>query len=159
MGNTPTISPHPDRGLSHAEAEMRRNAGLSAGAPKAAGRTKWEIVLHHSFTFFNLVFVILAVLLLLGGSSVKNMGFLPVAACNTLIGIFQELKSKRTIDKMTLLSVHRYTVIRETAPKLSIAVETLRRWVEQAEVDIGKKPGVPTDAQEQIRKLKRGTRS
>ena len=49
----------------------------------------------------------------------------------------------------------RYTVIRETAPKLSIAVETLRRWVEQAEVDIGKKPGVPTDAQEQIRKLKR----
>ena len=49
----------------------------------------------------------------------------------------------------------RYTVIRETAPKLSIATETLRRWVEQAEVDTGKKPGVPTDAQEQIRKLKR----
>ena len=49
----------------------------------------------------------------------------------------------------------RYTVIRQTAPKLSIAVETLRRWVEQAEVDTGKKPGVPTDAQEQIRKLKR----
>lgn len=38
----------------------------------------------------------------------------------------------------------RYVVIRETAPKLSIATETLRRWVEQAEVDTGKKPGVPT---------------
>ena len=49
----------------------------------------------------------------------------------------------------------RYVVIRETAPKLSIAVETLRRWVEQAEVDTGKKSGVPTDVQEQIRKLKR----
>ena len=49
----------------------------------------------------------------------------------------------------------RYVVIRETAPKLSIATETLRRWVEQAEVDTGKKPGVPTDAQEEIRKLKR----
>jgi len=49
----------------------------------------------------------------------------------------------------------RYVVIRETAPKLSIATETLRRWVEQAEVDTGKKSGVPTDAQEQIRKLKR----
>src|SRR5690625_158447 len=49
----------------------------------------------------------------------------------------------------------RYVVIRETAPKLSIATEALRRWVEQAEVDTGKKSGVPTDAQEQIRKLQR----
>ncbi|PXA77360.1 hypothetical protein DCC26_08335 [Auritidibacter sp. NML120779] len=49
----------------------------------------------------------------------------------------------------------RYVVIRETAPKLSIATEMLRGWVEQAEVDTGKKSGVPTDAQEQIRKLKR----
>jgi transposase len=49
----------------------------------------------------------------------------------------------------------RYTVIRETAPKLSIAVETLRRWVEQAEVDAGKKSGVSTDAQAELRKLKR----
>ena len=49
----------------------------------------------------------------------------------------------------------RYVVIRETAPKLSVAVETLRRWVEQAEVDAGKQPGVRTEAQEEIRKLKR----
>ncbi|HIY85778.1 MAG TPA: transposase [Candidatus Yaniella excrementavium] len=49
----------------------------------------------------------------------------------------------------------RYTVIRQTAPKLSIATETLRRWVEQAEVDTGKKSGVPTDALAEIRKLKR----
>ncbi|PXA78530.1 hypothetical protein DCC26_07385, partial [Auritidibacter sp. NML120779] len=49
----------------------------------------------------------------------------------------------------------RYVVIRETAPKLSIATQTLRRWVEQAEVDTGQKSGVSTDAQAQIRKLKR----
>lgn len=49
----------------------------------------------------------------------------------------------------------RYVVIRETAPKLSIATETLRRWLEQAEVDAGKKPGVRTEAQGEIRKLKR----
>lgn len=49
----------------------------------------------------------------------------------------------------------RYVVMRETAPKLSIAAETLRRWVEQAEVDAGKQPGVRTAAQEEIRKLKR----
>ena len=49
----------------------------------------------------------------------------------------------------------RYVVIREIAPKLSIATQTLRRWVEQAEVDTGQKSGVSTDAQAQIRKLKR----
>lgn len=49
----------------------------------------------------------------------------------------------------------RYVVIREIAPKLGIAPETLRRWVNQTEADAGAKPGVPTDAQEQIRKHKR----
>src|SRR5690625_5789955 len=49
----------------------------------------------------------------------------------------------------------RYTVIRQTAPKLSTATEMLRRCVEQAEVDTGKKSRAPTDAQAEIRKLKR----
>lgn len=42
----------------------------------------------------------------------------------------------------------RYVVIKEIAPKLSIATETLRRWVEQAEIDAGDKPGVTTSAAE-----------
>ena len=116
MGNSPTISPnspHPEQGLSHAEAEARREAGLCAGIPKAAGRSKGEIILRHSFTFFNLVFVILAALLLLGGSSVKNMGFLPVAACNTLIGIVQELRAKRAVDKLTLIAARPVRILRE----------------------------------------------
>ena len=116
MGNTPTISPnspHPEQGLTHGEAEERREAGLCAGIPKAASRTKWEIVLHHSFTFFNLVFVILAALLLFGGSSVKNMGFLPVAACNTLIGIVQELRAKQAVDKLTLIAARPVRILRE----------------------------------------------
>ena len=118
MGNSPTISPnspHPEQGLSHAEAEARREAGLCAGIPKAAGRSKGEIILHHSFTFFNLVFVILAALLLLGGSSVKNMGFLPVAACNTLIGIVQELRAKQAVDKLTLIAARPVRILREGA--------------------------------------------
>src|SRR5699024_855660 len=49
----------------------------------------------------------------------------------------------------------RYTVIRKTAPRVRIATETLRRGVERAEVDTGKKPGVPTDALAEIRKHKR----
>ena len=49
----------------------------------------------------------------------------------------------------------RFVVIKEIAPKLSIATETLRRWVEQAEIDTGTRPGVSSDAQAEIRRLKR----
>lgn len=52
-------------------------------------------------------------------------------------------------------ALSRYRVIKEIAPKLSIATETLRRWVEQAEVDAGDKPGVTSSAAEEIRRLKR----
>lgn len=48
-----------------------------------------------------------------------------------------------------------YQVIKVTAPKLNISVESLRRWVEQASIDQGAKPGVTTDAQAEIRRLKR----
>lgn len=49
----------------------------------------------------------------------------------------------------------RYQVIKLTAPKLNVSVEALRRWVEQADIDAGAKPGMTTDAQEEIRRLKR----
>lgn len=48
-----------------------------------------------------------------------------------------------------------YQVIKLTAPKLNISVEALRRWVEQARVDTGVKPGVTSEAHSEIRRLKR----
>ena len=49
----------------------------------------------------------------------------------------------------------RYTIIRETAQKLGVSTEGLRRWVLQSEIDSGKMPGVTRDAAEEIRRLKR----
>lgn len=49
----------------------------------------------------------------------------------------------------------RFQAIREVAPKLGVANETLRRWVNQAQVDSGERPGVSTGEREEIRKLKR----
>lgn len=48
-----------------------------------------------------------------------------------------------------------FMVIKETAAKLSIAVETLRRWVEQAEIDAGAKPGVSISESSELRRLRR----
>lgn len=49
----------------------------------------------------------------------------------------------------------RYQAIKLVAPKLNIASETLRRWIERAEIDAGSKPGPSTDTQAELRRLKR----
>lgn len=49
----------------------------------------------------------------------------------------------------------RFTVIRETASKLGVSTESLRRWCDSADVDAGRRPGLTTDAAEEIRRLKR----
>ncbi len=100
---------HPDTGLTHAQAAQRSAAGL----PQPVGKKESEIILTHCFTFFNLIFLILAAMLVIGRSTVLNMGFLLVAAINTVIGIVQEIRAKRAVDKLTLVSRQDVTVIRE----------------------------------------------
>ena len=65
----------PTLGLTDEQVQSR----TPAGKPVYSGKSEKEIVLTHCFTFFNLIFVILAVMLVVGGSSPLNMGFLVVA--------------------------------------------------------------------------------
>ena len=86
-----------------------------AGTPMSSGKSEKEIILTHIFTFFNLVFAVLAVMLVIGGSSVLNMGFLVVAVVNTVIGIIQEIRAKRAVEKLTLVAERPVAVIRDGA--------------------------------------------
>ena len=63
-------------------------------------------------TLFNLINVILFVLLLLVGSY-KNLLFIGVVFFNTIIGIIQEIRSKRSVDKLTILTESKVTVVRD----------------------------------------------
>ena len=99
----------PGEGLTSQQAAQR----TPAGTPKPTGKTEQEIILTHCFTFFNLIFVILAAMLVIGRSSVMNMGFLMVAAINTVIGIVQEIRAKRAVDKLTLVAARPVMVIRD----------------------------------------------
>lgn len=99
----------PDQGLTSEQAAQRK----SAGTPKPTGRTEQEILLAHCFTFFNLIFLLLAVLLVIGRSTVMNMGFLLVAAINTVIGIVQEIRAKRAVDRLTLVAARPVMVVRD----------------------------------------------
>lgn len=103
----------PVRGLTSAQAEQRIAEGLGAGQTGNTGKSEKEIILRHTLTFFNLVFIVLAVLLIVGKSTVMNMGFLGVVVVNTVIGIFQEIRAKRAVDKLSLVARRPVKIVRD----------------------------------------------
>ncbi len=102
----------PAVGLSAAQVQERKEKGWANGSVKSASRSEKEIILENIVTFFNLVFVVLAVVLALSGSSIKNMTFMVVVICNAAIGCFQEIRAKRAVDKLTLVAAQQVMTLR-----------------------------------------------
>ncbi len=107
------VAASPEQGLTREQVSCRLANGLDNATPKSASKTEKQIVLENCFTFFNLVFIILAVFLVIGGSSIKNMTFLIVVLCNTCIGIYQEIRAKRAVDKLTLVAAQQVRTVRD----------------------------------------------
>ena len=99
-------------GLTDAQAEQRRAAGQTNQPPRSPTKTTAEIVRDNLCTYFNLVFLILAVMLALVGSWL-NMTFLGVVAANALIGIVQQLRAKKAVDELTLVANRPVRCLRE----------------------------------------------
>lgn len=102
-----------DMGLTQAQAQARLEAGWGNDPGKQAGRTNLQILRDCCFTYFNLVFVIMAALMLAVGSSVLNLTFMVVVVVNTAIGCIQQLRAKGAVDKLTLVAQQNYTVLRD----------------------------------------------
>lgn len=108
----PVIQASPALGLTQQQVQQRVQAGLDNKPVQAPFKTIPQIIWDNVFTFFNLVFVILGVLLAIV-HSYKDMLFLVIIVANTFIGIFQQIRSKNTLDKLTLISAPRVEVVRE----------------------------------------------
>ena len=108
----PHLSPSAEFGLTQAQVEAQKDAGLINTAVQSSARSVSTIVKENLFTYFNLVFLILAALVVAAGS-LRSLTFLPVVIVNTLIGIIQELRAKKELDKLTLLNAPRAMVVRE----------------------------------------------
>lgn len=102
------------KGLSSEEVRERKEKGLFNGRHDPKTKSVKQIFAHNIFTFFNFINIILAVLVFLVGSP-KNAMFALVIVCNTSIGIFQEIRAKRIIDKLILISTAKAHVIRDGA--------------------------------------------
>lgn len=103
-------------GLSDSEAEERINNGLANIVPSSSGKTTKEIIKENVCTYFNGIFLLLAILLIIAGSF-NSLTFLPVIILNTIIGIIQQLQSKKVLDKLTLLSISEYEAVRNGKKK------------------------------------------
>lgn len=107
------IDPH-WRSLSTEEARRLAAQGKANIPPKNASKSVWQIWLSNLFTFYNMLNIVLAVLVATTGSY-RNMLFLGIVICNFFIGTIQELRAKRTLDKLSVLTAPTARVIRDGA--------------------------------------------
>ncbi len=108
------------KGLSKSEVNERITKGLVNTVGNTRTKTIKEIVLSNIFTYFNILNIALALAILISGIvfnrfaySIKNCLFLGVIICNTAISIVQEVTSKKTIDKLSIISSIKPKVIRD----------------------------------------------
>ena len=99
------------KGLTSLEVEERIRQGKINKNIDETDRPVWEIVKRNTFTFFNLIFAVIAILISLV-QAWNQLIFLPIIVINTIVGIYQEIKAKRYLDQMTLLHAPQSTVIR-----------------------------------------------
>ena len=108
----PVLEADPQLGLTRDQVEARLSAGWSNDPGESPSKSERQIIQENCLTFFNLIFLILAVLLVIAGSY-KNMMFLVIAIANTAIGTFQEIRSKRAVDRLTLVAEQPVKAIRD----------------------------------------------
>lgn len=109
---------HPQyRGLTAIEVEERRRDGRVNTTQSNITKPLSRIFFDNIFTLFNFVNVIIAVALILV-QSYHNLLFVGVVLANTVIGIIQEIRSKRTLEKLSLLYAVKATVIRDGKPQV-----------------------------------------
>lgn len=110
-------------GLTDEQVKERIEAGQINADENPNTRTYKQIVRENTLTFFNFLNLVLLVLVLMVGS-IKNAFFVCIIIINTLIGIAQEIRAKKTIDKLAILTAKKSIVIRE-GKKWTVPTEEL----------------------------------
>lgn len=103
-----------ERGLSTAEVEERIAAGKINRNMELKTKSVRELIIENLCTLFNLINAVLAILVIMTGSF-KNLTFLFVVLLNTAIGVIQSMRSKKMVDKLTLLTSKKAIAVRDGA--------------------------------------------
>ena len=100
-----------EEGLNDILVQERIEKEWTNRAVESPEKTNKQIVKDNIFTYFNLIFLVLSILLIIAGSY-RNLTFLPIIIANTLIGIIQEIRAKNVLSKMNMLHTPYVNVIR-----------------------------------------------
>lgn len=106
-----------ETGLNREQVQEYVRNGWTNRPVEPPSKTVSEIIKSNLFTYFNLVFAVLAALLIIVGSF-RSLTFLPVILANLFIGIIQEIRAKKTLDKLSVLNAPKALVVREGEKKV-----------------------------------------
>ena len=98
-------------GLTDEQVAQRVRAGQVNANADVKTKSVWQILREHTFTLFNAVNVAMAALVVSTGSY-KNVAFMAVVASNLVIGVFQEIRAKRKVDRLSILTSKDVCVLR-----------------------------------------------
>ncbi len=110
----PELPPTTAAGLSSDEAARRRKAGLGNTSVPPTTRTYAQILRENTFTFINDILFALGIALVLVGRPMDAVVSLAVISTNIIVGIVQEIRAKRTLDRIALLTRPTATVVRDS---------------------------------------------
>jgi len=103
-------------GLSSSEVNIRIKKGKVNYDTTTPSKSVKQILIENTFTLFNFINLVLGVAIVLVGSY-KNLLFLGVVICNTLISTIQEIRAKKIVDKLSVISSSKAKVIRDGKEK------------------------------------------
>lgn len=117
-----------DVGLTTEQVELRMSQGLYNKPVESPSKTTTEIIAENTFTYFNFLFVVLAGFLIAVGCW-RDLSFIPIIMANSLIGIVQEMKSKKVLERLTVLNAPVTKVIRNgeeiTVPSKELVLDDI----------------------------------
>ncbi|OUN25973.1 cation-translocating P-type ATPase [Pseudoflavonifractor sp. An85] len=132
--------PTAQEGLNNDQVSRLAAAGWTNAVEETNLKSTGEIIRENTLTFFNLVFVVLAALLVLAGNF-RDMFFLVIAIINSLIGIIQQLRSRATLSKLSLVAQARVKVVRGG----QLGTVPVDKLVREDIVELGAGDQIPAD--------------
>ncbi len=119
------VEADPSWGLTSLQVKERIKAGYQNTEVESSSRTVKEIILSNVFTYFNMIFFILAIAIIAVGAW-YNLTFMGVVLANICIGIVQELRSKKKLDELNLLNNPKGRVMRDKEERTISVHQTVR---------------------------------
>jgi cation-transporting ATPase E len=101
-------------GLTPEQVQQRKDEGFVNKTPKKVTKTYWQIFCDNFFSFFNMVFFGIALLMAIAKIDLKSYFFLLPIVCNIVLGLITDIRARRLVDKLRLVTDPKVSVVRDS---------------------------------------------